>query len=370
MSLLNFNGSEPKRTGEKKTLSIILGIGALAGSLAIGSTLAANIALNSGGNVEFGQGVAQTVACDDDGITLTPYSTFYNDSQDADFYFSSLEIAGVSDNCSGVTFKVRAYMNGNDNPLFWPADPNGDSFEFGFIVNGDWTQVDSCMLLNSQVTGGNPNNNSVLIDWTNCVPENAEFAGSIDRITIESSVNPNSGVFPLQVGDVGPAGGIIFYVSDNGFNCGEALMSRCNYLEVAPLSGADAWIDAEYPWSATTNVGINSTTTEIGSGFKNTLAMLEQNNAPSNAATVSRGYQGPEGYDDWFLPSKDELYQLYLQKLIVGGFTKDFYWSSSEATSPDPSEDGSLGWRMYSSIGIGSMNFKSTSNGVRPIRAF
>jgi hypothetical protein len=133
MSLLNFDSSGHMPKGEKKSLKIFLGLGALVGVVAIGSTLAASINLNSGGPVEFGQGVTQTVACDSDGITLTPYSTFSNDSQYADFYFSSLEVSGVSSDCSGVTFKLRAYMNGDNNPLIWPSDPDSNSFEFGLI---------------------------------------------------------------------------------------------------------------------------------------------------------------------------------------------------------------------------------------------
>jgi len=36
------------------------------------------------------------------------------------------------------------------------------------------------------------------------------------------------------------------------------------------------------------------------------------------------------GYKDWFLPSKKELAELFVQKNFVGGFIEDFYWSSSE----------------------------------------
>jgi len=46
MSLLNFESSAPASKGKKKGLKIFLGIGALAGSLVLGSTLAANINLN------------------------------------------------------------------------------------------------------------------------------------------------------------------------------------------------------------------------------------------------------------------------------------------------------------------------------------
>jgi hypothetical protein len=369
MSLLSFNNDEPDALRSKKSLKIIIGIGALVGVIALGSTLAASINLNSGAPVEFGQGVAQTIACDSDGVKLTPFSKFYNSEESSAFYFSSINVSGVSSNCSGIVFKLRAYMNGNSEPLYWPAAPDGDSFEFGFRTNQGWYSVDSCMSLDNQVSD-DASENSVTIDWSGCVPEDAALAGQVDRLTLETSKNPHAGVFPYAVGDIGPAGGTIFYASENGFSCGGTLNDWCNYLEVAPLTGTDAWVDAEYPWSATNDVGIDSTMTDIGRGFQNTLAMLEQDNTPSYAGTISRDYRGPRGYNDWFLPSKDELYQLYLQKTIVGGFTKNFYWSSSEATSDVPSEDGTLGWRMYSSIGIGSMNFKSTSNGVRPIRAF
>ena len=54
MALLNFNNSPSKAPRNHKNLKYILGIGALAGVIALGSTLAANINLNTGHPVEFG----------------------------------------------------------------------------------------------------------------------------------------------------------------------------------------------------------------------------------------------------------------------------------------------------------------------------
>jgi len=172
------------------------------------------------------------------------------------------------------------------------------------------------------------------------------------------------------VGDRGPGGGIVFYVQT------ATSSAPWRYLEAAPSTWSGGAQDPTIAWCSGTSAYVNSladgtslstTLTSLGGGFKNTKMMLGA--CTFGAANMATSYNGG-GKGDWFLPSKDELYQLYLQKTLVGGFTASFYWSSSEATSSDPTENGALGWRMYSSIGVGSMNFKYTANGVRPIRAF
>jgi len=96
MEILNLGGgseNSPARAPRKK-LRVILGIGALAAVTGLGSTLAANISLNGGGNVEFGQGVATTAACDDS-ITLTPISTFSNTEEDPEFALTAIQVSGI-----------------------------------------------------------------------------------------------------------------------------------------------------------------------------------------------------------------------------------------------------------------------------------
>ena len=375
MSLLNFEPSGPMPKGEKKSLKIFLGISLLVGTISLGSTLAASINLNDSGPVEFGQGVTQTVACDSDGITLTPYSTFSNDSQYADFYFSSLEVAGVSSNCSGVTFKLRAYMNGDSNPLMWPSDPNGDSFEFGFTASGDWNSVDSCMVLNDQETNSSTNN-SVLIDWSECAySTDAALAGQVDRLTLETSVNPNPGYFPLEVGDVGPAGGVIFYANPNGFDCGTDLLDpdTCYFLEAAPKTWSGGSIDLSGAWCSNEGA-ISGTLDSIGSGRSNTEKIKVGCSGTTIATLISDLSFG--GEDDWFIPSEYEAEEFYTQNALftgsyqlsggIGNTDPARYLTSTQATESSAANFIYLKWFN----GDAEAGWKPGAFSVRPIRAF
>jgi len=69
------------------------------------------------------------------------------------------------------------------------------------------------------------------------------------------------------------------------------------------------------------------------------------------------------GYSDWFLPSKDELNQLYLQKNVVGGFANDDYYSSSEYNA-------SAAWFQYFGTGYQERDNKIDPDYVRAVRAF
>ena len=60
-------------------------------TLILRTTLAANINLNAGGPVEFGQGVAHTVVCDDS-VLVTPFSVFRNQQGGGSFKLGSIKI--------------------------------------------------------------------------------------------------------------------------------------------------------------------------------------------------------------------------------------------------------------------------------------
>lgn len=100
----------------------------------------------------------------------------------------------------------------------------------------------------------------------------------------------------------------------------------------------------------------------LGSGNQNTLDIASGCSTAVTAAKLcSNLNQG--GYDDWYLPSKDELNKLFLQKNVIGGFKEFCYWSSTETGK----------YNACSQIfdnGFQTANDKSTTFNVRPIRSF
>lgn len=176
--------------------------------------------------------------------------------------------------------------------------------------------------------------------------------------------------------DRGPAGGWIFYINPNYRQDG------WRYLEAASTGWSGTAGDPQGLWTSAAyqSTDCPGTSKAIGTGMVNTLAILQQNGNASCAAKLCRDYNGG-GYNDWFLPSMDELvilcWNLYGRKYGpvqnpdlpvggVGGFSADSYCSSSQNASDrayycyfvDPNPAGN--------------NLKSVSPGayVRPVRAF
>ena len=127
-----------------------------------------------------------------------------------------------------------------------------------------------------------------------------------------------------SIGDIGPAGGIIFFIDVNN------TYSEWTCLEAAPddQSTSHVWIEGGDAQSTENG----NTSTDIGTGSANTDAIIAQTGNTASAAQVCRDYTGG-GFTDWFLPSKLELNLMYERKGLIGGFADDCYWSSSETNS-------------------------------------
>jgi hypothetical protein len=116
MEILKFENSSRPARKKSSSSKVMLGLAGIAAVALLGSTLAANISLNGGSGVEFGQGVALTTACDDS-ITSTPAATFVNAANGGGFNFSTVAFSNVSSACWGKTFTLKAYGDTSATPL-------------------------------------------------------------------------------------------------------------------------------------------------------------------------------------------------------------------------------------------------------------
>jgi hypothetical protein len=170
-----------------------------------------------------------------------------------------------------------------------------------------------------------------------------------------------------DIGDIGPGGGIIFYVASTPFACGPSLNLTCRYLEAAP-NGWNGGADPQRSWADDGNAftRVSGIEQSIGMGYSNTRAIVAQGN-PTSAAALADAYTvtvGSTTVDDWYLPSNKELEQLLGKNSLVAGFSlSGVYWASYQPDSP-------YGWVIVFPGGEQAYNVKSSEFRVRPIRAF
>ncbi len=102
--------------------------------------------------------------------------------------------------------------------------------------------------------------------------------------------------------------------------------------------------------------------TAIGTGNQNTIDIMAGCATAGIAARLC-GDLVQGGYSDWYLPSKDELNKLRINRSAIGGFASVGYWSSTEA-------DDNGAWIQDFSDGNQTTYYKNYTSYVRAIRAF
>jgi len=197
------------------------------------------------------------------------------------------------------------------------------------------------------------------------------FVSTADQAAADQAARNNKGITcpvngKCKIGNTGPGGGIVFYVAPTPQSWGQ-------YLEVAPATWNGSSTDPEARWCDVTNISLSNAVadpelkkligTEIGKGKGNTQLMSTY--CKSGAGNLATAYRGG-GKSDWFLPSKNELnqmYAIYVAGLTLGDFSAGLYWSSSEL---------SMNWAhaMDFKNGYDDTSYKQNAYYVRPVRAF
>jgi LysM repeat protein len=199
------------------------------------------------------------------------------------------------------------------------------------------------------------------------------------------------------LGNTGPGGGKVFYVAPTTFTCGANLELTCKYLEASPIAyDSETWAfsatsalacytegsttgtsdcryNSIYSGTSASQSSSRSAAYGMGRGLANTnqiyarLTTAGGSLASSYAAGIAYDYSTTVSgttFTDWYLPSQDELSQMWTNRSSIGGLPNADYWTSTEA---DPND--------FRHMFAGTFHTNSGSKSdwtrkVRPIRAF
>ena len=158
---------------------------------------------------------------------------------------------------------------------------------------------------------------------------------------------------PFAVGGSGPAGGWICY--DKG-----SFSGGWRYIEAAPSDAATA------AWGTFDFLVAGADGTAAGTGRQNTLDIVNGDPLSNTAADKCRAYGVTNAgitFNDWYLPSSNELGHIWTNFAAAGGFLAGCYWSSTEVHQ----------WSGYVrnfSTGAELGDAKTMYDNARPIRYF
>ncbi len=148
-------------------------------------------------------------------------------------------------------------------------------------------------------------------------------------------------------------GGVIAYilqVGDPGYVAGEFH----GFISAA----SDQIINITWNFSGS-NVTTGASGTAIGTGNSNTNTIVNAYGNGTYAAKLCYDLV-LNGYSDWYLPSKNEMSKMILNKNAIGGFSSANYWSSTEFDSLNA---------YYSNFTSGNSNMTGSKNSVANVRA-
>jgi len=304
-----------------------------------------------------------------DNIALNYNSDANINDNSCEFIYGCIDQEADNYNTDATTDDGSCIYYGCMDPTAGNYDESANTYDGSCLIGGCVIEIAENYNSEAQINDGScivygclledfPNYNEwANVDDGSCDMNSLDIFGCTDESTLNyqdfANIDNGSCYYgPLpEIGDL-ILGGIVFYIDETGQHGLVAALEDIGQFEWGchgtSISGADGQA--------------------IGTGYQNTLDIVSGCSETPIAASEALAH-GPEGYSDWYLPSKDELVEMYNTignggpEGNIGGFSNTSYWSSSESNSTGA-------WFVYFSYDLTNAGSKTGTRKVRVIRAF
>lgn len=211
------------------------------------------------------------------------------------------------------------------------------------------------------------NTTTILSSHTERVSDVEKLFDKIPGICRNLSENCAVSGMQYKVGDEGPGGGIVFYVSPKGFTVydGKGGEEICHYLEMSKISLGES---SNGDLSATTETGLGWGKSNCYKILQKAEKILTETNCAAYRCSLYATATTKQG--DWFLPSKEELdlmYQTQRERVLATSKCKELISSSFHSYEYRINSF----WYYYFQDFASGYSYKDPFSGsVRAIRAF
>ena len=166
-------------------------------------------------------------------------------------------------------------------------------------------------------------------------------------------------------------GGKVAYVYQNGdpgySSSSIPVLIAANADQVGNLGSGTALWSISGASGVAQKVGlIGSSYEALGAGLSNTNAIITAYGTGNYAAKFARDYTDGT-YNDWYMPSINELGKLYLNRVAIGGFSTQYYWSSTEVQET-PTQISGYSWSFNGAGNDKHMDTKAWNMKIRAVR--